>query len=122
MGNGSGKVSSKVSEISDDRLNTILAECELQKPDETMRPSALNFEGIFYDRFPDLVEVSLAECMVSSGKASDAVGSSLLKSSEYLGLILKALEELFPGMCIPPETIAKVKRFSNFISNKKQTY
>ena len=122
MGNGSGRVSSKVSKISDDRLNNLLAECELQKPHEALTPSAINFEGLFYDRFPGLVEVSLAECMVSSDEAGDAVGSSRLKSSEYFGLILEALEILFPGMCIPKETMSKVKRFSNFISNKNQIY
>ena len=117
MGNGSCRVSSKVSEISDDLLNTFLAECELQKPDKTLRPSPLNFEGLLYEKFPDLVEVSLAQCMVASGKADEAVGSSLLKCSEYFGLILKAFEELFPGMYIPPETVSKVKRFWNFIPN-----
>ena len=59
MGNGSGKVSSKVSEISDDRLNTLLAECDLQEPNAGLRPSALNFEGLFYEKYPQLVEVSL---------------------------------------------------------------
>ena len=118
MGNGSGRVSSKVSEISDDRLNNLLAECNLQKP--MGKTSSLNFELLFYENFPHLVEVSLPECMVSSGRAGDAVSSSQMKTKHYFGLILNALEKLFPGMYIPKETITKVKRFfSNCMSNLK---
>jgi hypothetical protein len=105
-----GHISSKVSEINDERLNTLLAECGFEKLAQGLSSSSLNFEEVLYAKFPDLVEVSLPQCMVASGKAGEVVSHSLKKSSEYLGLILQAFEELFPGMYIPQETMKKVKR------------